>query len=99
VVAPLFLQRNKDWQPFNRKCPAEAIQGRYGLEHGAGNVQNGLSRLVLRVGKFLAENERLLVVAASTMIMSLSHTALRPVLPVYAKARYPSRPCTLSPGS
>lgn len=50
---------------------------------------------MVRVGKFLAENERLLVVAASTMIMSLSHTALRPVLPVYAKAHYPSKPCTL----
>ena len=38
-----------------------------------------------RVGRFLLDNERLLVVAASTMIMSLSHTALRPVLPVFAK--------------
>ena len=38
-----------------------------------------------RVGQFLLDNERLLVVAASTMIMSLSHTALRPVLPVFAK--------------
>ncbi len=48
-------------------------------------AQNGLTQLVVRVAKFLAENERLLVVAASTMIMSLSHTALRPVLPTFAK--------------
>jgi hypothetical protein len=46
------------------------------------------------VGRFLLENERLLVVAASTMIMSLSHTALRPVLPVFAKAS-PAPPCTV----
>ena len=39
----------------------------------------------LQVAQFLVENERLLVVAASTMIMSISHTALRPVLPVFAK--------------
>ncbi|BDA45298.1 probable quinolone resistance protein NorA at N-terminal half [Coccomyxa sp. Obi] len=49
-------------------------------------TQNGLAKLVVRVLKFLAENERLLVVAASTMIMSLSHTALRPVLPTFAKS-------------
>ncbi len=41
----------------------------------------------MRVARYLKENEYLLVVAASTMIMSLSHTALRPVLPVFAKAR------------
>ena len=33
----------------------------------------------------LASNERLLIVAASTFLCSLSHTALRPVLPVFAK--------------
>lgn len=43
------------------------------------------SNVAGRVLKFLAENEKLLVVAASTCIMSLSHTALRPVLPVFAK--------------
>lgn len=48
----------------------------------------------MRVGKFLAENERLLVVAASTVIMSLSHTALRPVLPVFAKV-VPLAGCSL----
>jgi hypothetical protein len=47
--------------------------------------QSQLGQLLIRIAKFLAENERLLVVAASTMIMSLSHTALRPVLPVFAK--------------
>ena len=36
------------------------------------------SNVAGRVLKFLAENEKLLVVAASTCIMSLSHTALRP---------------------
>lgn len=50
-------------------------------------MQNGLTKVLVRVAKFLAENERLLVVAASTMIMSLSHTALRPVLPTFAKVR------------
>lgn len=39
----------------------------------------------MQVAKWLVENERLLVVAGSTMICSLSHTALRPVLPVFAK--------------
>ena len=43
------------------------------------------------MGRFLVENERLLVVAASTMIMSLSHTALRPVLPVFAKVSHSTR--------
>ena len=47
--------------------------------------QEHIAAAVLRVGRFLVDNERLLVVAASTMIMSLSHTALRPVLPVFAK--------------
>ena len=46
----------------------------------------------MQVAQFLVENERLLVVAASTMIMSISHTALRPVLPVFAKAS-PNLPC------
>ena len=41
----------------------------------------------MRFARYVVENERLLVVAASTMIMSLSHTALRPVLPVFAKVR------------
>ena len=50
-------------------------------------MQNGLTKLLVRMAKFLAENERLLVVAASTMIMSLSHTALRPVLPTFDKVR------------
>ncbi len=50
-----------------------------------------MGRAVVRVARYLKENEYLLVVAASTMIMSLSHTALRPVLPVFAKAR-PANP-------
>ncbi len=60
-----------------------------------GYAQNGLSKLAVRVLRFLGENERLLVVAASTMIMSLSHTALRPVLPTFAKvgAQIPVSAC------
>ena len=42
---------------------------------------------MLQIARFLVDNERLFVVAASTMIMSTSHTALRPVLPVFAKVR------------
>lgn len=49
--------------------------------------QATVGRAVVRVARYLKENEYLLVVAASTMIMSLSHTALRPVLPVFAKVR------------
>jgi hypothetical protein len=48
----------------------------------------------MQVAKWLVENERLLVVAGSTMICSLSHTALRPVLPVFAKVC--SRLCRVS---
>ena len=55
-------------------------------------VQEHIASAVLRAGRFLVDNERLLVVAASTMIMSLSHTALRPVLPVFAKVRLPATP-------
>ena len=45
-----------------------------------------LQRLWDDIGLVLARNERLLVVAASTFIMSLSHTALRPVMPTFVKA-------------
>ena len=44
-------------------------------------------RLVDDLSQTLARNERLLVVAASTFIMSTSHTALRPVMPLFVKAR------------
>ena len=50
-------------------------------------LQEHIATAAQRMGCFLMDNERLLVVAASTMIMSLSHTALRPVLPVFAKVR------------
>ena len=53
-------------------------------------LQDTVGRALVQVARYLKENEYLLVVAASTMIMSLSHTALRPVLPVFAKVR--SRP-------
>ena len=50
-------------------------------------LQDVVGRALVQVARYLKENEYLLVVAASTMIMSLSHTALRPVLPVFAKVR------------
>ena len=50
------------------------------------HLQGGVADVAGQLVRFLVANERLLVVAASTMIMSLSHTALRPVLPVFAKA-------------
>ena len=56
-------------------------------------MQEHFAAAVARMGRFLVENERLLVVAASTMIMSLSHTALRPVLPVFAKVSHST--CTI----
>ncbi len=46
-----------------------------------GSWQLALSKL----RAVITANERLLVVAASTLIMSISHTSLRPVLPMYAK--------------
>ena len=45
-----------------------------------------LQRLLDDLAQALARNERLLVVAASTFIMSTSHTALRPVMPLFVKA-------------
>ncbi|KAK9866844.1 hypothetical protein WJX84_004388 [Apatococcus fuscideae] len=41
---------------------------------------------IARLREVVAANERLLVVAASTLIMSISHTSLRPVMPMYAKS-------------
>ncbi|KAK9819267.1 hypothetical protein WJX81_001189 [Elliptochloris bilobata] len=49
------------------------------------SAKDVVGRALVQVARYLKENEYLLVVAASTMIMSLSHTALRPVLPVFAK--------------
>ncbi|DBA89338.1 TPA: hypothetical protein ACH3X1_004132 [Trebouxia sp. C0004] len=40
---------------------------------------------LLEASAFLTERDELLVVAASTLLCSLSHSALRPVLPVFAK--------------
>ena len=47
----------------------------------AGKVRRG----VIRLQRAVRANEKLLIVAASSCIMSVSHTALRPVLPVFAK--------------
>ena len=49
----------------------------------AGKLRRGVVRLQ-RAGR---ANEKLLIVAASSCIMSISHTALRPVLPVFAQVR------------
>ena len=42
-------------------------------------------RAAVKLQRRLRDNERLLVVAVSSMLMSASHTALRPVLPLFAK--------------
>lgn len=55
-----------------------------------------LQRLLDDLAQALARNERLLVVAASTFIMSTSHTALRPVMPLFVKAG-PHCPCLPHP--
>lgn len=44
-----------------------------------------LQLLLLEAAAFLTERDELLVVAASTLLCSFSHSALRPVLPVFAK--------------
>ena len=49
----------------------------------AGKMRRG----VVRLQRAVRANEKLLIVAASSCIMSISHTALRPVLPVFAKVR------------
>jgi len=71
--------------------PLCCLQGVCTYKQAARWLQDTVGRAVVRVARYLKENEYLLVVAASTMIMSLSHTALRPVLPVFAKAR-PANP-------
>ena len=55
----------------------------------AGKVKRG----TIKLQRWVRANERLLIVAASSCIMSVSHTALRPVLPVFAKARYSEATC------
>lgn len=62
---------------------APGIQPR--LLHIAEKQVTVFDPLLSQAQQFLAEHERVLVVAASTLIMSLSHTALRPVLPIFAK--------------
>ena len=44
-----------------------------------------LQSLLAEVAAFITEHDELLVVSASTLLCSLSHSALRPVLPVFAK--------------
>ncbi len=50
-------------------------------------VVQRLRLLLLEASAFLTERDELLVVAASTLLCSLSHSALRPVLPVFAKVQ------------
>ncbi len=56
-------------------------QRRSWLVRTGGKVKRG----GVRLRRKLRDNERLLVVAISSMLMSVSHTALRPVLPLFAK--------------
>ena len=58
---------------------------RYVLSNRACLQASFLQRLADDITQALARNERLLVVAASTFIMSTSHTALRPVMPLFVK--------------
>ncbi|KAK9830670.1 hypothetical protein WJX74_001706 [Apatococcus lobatus] len=58
-----------------------SLPGRNDQAQQTGNLQAAIAKLKAVV----SANERLLVVAASTLIMSISHTSLRPVLPMYAK--------------
>ncbi len=57
------------------------LQPRSDLLRLAGKAKRG----VVKLQRWVRANERLLIVAASSCIMSVSHTALRPVLPVFAK--------------
>ena len=59
------------------------MQPRSNLLRVAGKVKRG----IVKLQRWVRANERLLIVAASSCIMSVSHTALRPVLPVFAKVR------------
>ncbi len=64
------------------KSPAlTCTQPRSNLVRAAGKVKRG----IVKLQRWVRANERLLIVAASSCIMSVSHTALRPVLPVFAK--------------
>ena len=65
------------------KVDKAAPQGRSGPLKLAGTVRRG----VVGLQRAVRANEKLLIVAASSCIMSISHTALRPVLPVFAKVR------------
>eukprot|EP00891_Asterochloris_glomerata_P001245 jgi/Astpho2/1245/fgenesh1_pg.00023_%23_12_t len=69
------------------RLPAAQIEGRNLVLVGLHRSKAGLLKTarVQQAWDLLASNERLLIVAASTFLCSLSHTALRPVLPVFAK--------------
>jgi hypothetical protein len=55
-------------------------------------------RAAVKLQRLLRDNERLLVVAVSSMLMSASHTALRPVLPLFAKAGQHARAALMLQG-
>ena len=44
-----------------------------------------LHLLLAEAVAFVTERDELLIVAASTLLCSLSHSAIRPVLPAYVK--------------
>lgn len=60
---------------------APATQGRSWVVRTGGAAR----RAAVKLQRRLRDNERLVVVAVSSMLMSVSHTALRPVLPLFAK--------------
>ena len=47
-----------------------------------------LQLLLAEALAFVTERDELLIVAASTLLCSFSHSALRPVLPVFAKVTF-----------
>lgn len=64
------------------------VQRRGWLLRTGGAVRRG----AVRLRRKLRDNERLLIVAGSSLLMSASHTALRPVLPLFAKVSFTPPP-------
>ncbi|KAL0017935.1 hypothetical protein WJX77_000283 [Trebouxia sp. C0004] len=83
-----FRPAKSDWQPqvqaaSTTDVKAAAATTPFALQY-TGLLQRFRLKL-LEASAFLTERDELLVVAASTLLCSLSHSALRPVLPVFAK--------------
>ena len=74
------------WRPVTvRACLLQAARPPHTVSQGPALQGSFLQRVLDDLTQALARNERLLVVAASTFIMSTSHTALRPVMPLFVK--------------